>query len=114
MIQVTSSEIFISARTLSVGIYEMTYVSTVYNISSSTTAYFQIIPADVIINLFPFGTSLITHDYQQNLTLNPGLYSYHLDNQPFNASVSSKPNQAIESSHIWPLGLDVCLPLSNL
>ena len=89
-VQKTSSEIFIPARTLPVGIYALAYVVAAFNVSSSITTYFQIIPAEVIINLLPLGTSFVTHNYQADLKLDPGLYSYHLDDQPFNDSVSNR------------------------
>jgi hypothetical protein len=60
------------------------------DLTSSLSAYVTINPSGIIVNLIQLGTPMITLGYQQNLTLNPGLYSIDLDGYIFNASVSSK------------------------
>jgi hypothetical protein len=87
----TLSELFIPAKTLSDGIYELqlTVIMTASpNLSSSAFAYIKIDPSGITVNLIQFGTSMITHGYRQNLTLNPGSYSVDPDTNTFNASVS--------------------------
>jgi hypothetical protein len=59
------------------------------NLTSSLSLYVTITPSGIIVNLIQLGTSMITLGYQQNLTLNPGLYSIDLDGYIFNASVNS-------------------------
>jgi hypothetical protein len=83
----TFSEIFIPARTLSYGIYQLKLVVT-SNLTSSSSVFVQIIPSGMIANFFLLGTSMITNGYQQDLVLNPGRFSIDLDGYPFNASVS--------------------------
>jgi len=60
------------------------------DLTSSLSAYVTINPSGIIVNLIQLGTPMITLGYQQNLTVNPGLYSIDLDQYIFNPSVSSK------------------------
>lgn len=93
-ISVTSTELYIPARILDYGIYELQFSVTMTKYPSSFTTsssiYIRIISSDIIVNLLPLGTSMITHGYEQNLILDPGSYSIDLDNNIFNASVSSE------------------------
>ncbi len=91
-ISTTSSELYIPPRTLPIGKYELTLTVTMIvssNLTSSLSLYVTITPSGIIVNLIQLGTSMITLGYQQNLTLNPGLYSIDLDGYIFNASVNS-------------------------
>ena len=86
----TFSELFIPARTLPIGIYELTLTVTMItspNLTSSSSAYIQITSSGIIVNLLQFGASMITRGYQQNLTIDPGSFSVDLDGNVFNASV---------------------------
>jgi hypothetical protein len=87
----TFSELYIPARTLLYGTYELklTIKMTILpNLISSASAYVKITPSGITANLVPFGTSMITRGHQQDLILNPGTYSVDLDGNTFNASVS--------------------------
>ncbi len=87
----TSSEIFIPAKTLACGIYQLTLTVTmvaVPHLSSSASAYIKIAPSNITVNLVQFGTSMITRGYQQDLLLDPGTFSVDPDTTTFNASVS--------------------------
>jgi hypothetical protein len=91
-ISTTFSELYIPPRTLPIGKYELTLTVTMIissNLTSSLSSYVTITPSGIIVNLIQLGTSMITLGYQQNLTLNPGLYSIDLDGYIFNASVNS-------------------------
>jgi hypothetical protein len=93
IISTTSSELFIPARTLAYGTYQLTLTVTMIaapQLTSSVSAYVKIIPSDVTVNLVPFGTSMIARGYQQDLVLDPGTYSVDPDTSSFNASVSFK------------------------
>lgn len=51
------------------------------------SAYVRINPSGITANLIRLGTSMITRGHDQDLQLNPGLYSSDSDGYPFNASV---------------------------
>ncbi len=90
-VETTSSELFIPAKTLSYGTYELQLTVTMTvssNLTSSASAYIQINPSNIAVNLLPYGTSMITHGYHQSLTFNPGAYSVNYDTNIFNNSVS--------------------------
>ncbi len=90
-IPITLSELYIPARTLSYGLYELTLIVTMVNFTSLTTSssvYVQITPSGIIPNLFQYGTSMITSGHEQDLKLDPGTYSIDPDENVFNASVS--------------------------
>jgi hypothetical protein len=83
--------LYIPAKTLPYGIYELTLTVAIMNSPSLTTSssiYVQIIPSDIIANLVQYGTSMITSGHEQDLKLDPGTYSVDPDENVFNASVS--------------------------
>lgn len=85
----TSSELFIPAKTLDYGTYQLiltVFMTIAPHLSSSISTYVQIISSDIIVSLIPRGTSMITYGYQQNLLLDPGTYSIDPDGDIFNAS----------------------------
>jgi hypothetical protein len=87
----TSSELFIPARTLYYGTYQLILTVTMIaapHLFSSASAYVKITPSGITTNLIQFGTSMITRGYQQDLLLDPGTYSVDPDSTIFNASVS--------------------------
>jgi hypothetical protein len=87
----TSSELFIPARTLNYGTYQLTltvFMIALPHLTSSASAYVTITPSGITANLVQFGTSMITRGYQQDLLLDPGSYSVDPDTTTFNASVS--------------------------
>ena len=92
MISTNFADFYIPSRTLPCGLYELTLTVTM-NISSSLTssksAYVHIIASGVTTNLVPLGAWMITSGSEQDLLFNPGLYSVDLDDDQFNASVSS-------------------------
>ncbi|UJR18699.1 hypothetical protein I4U23_005606 [Adineta vaga] len=88
-ISTSVTELYIPARTLLYGLYEMKLTVTMINmtnVSSSAVVYVQITSSDIIANLFQYGTSMITRGNQQDLQLNPGSYSVDPDENIFNAS----------------------------
>ena len=89
----TGSELFIPARILPFGLFQLTLTVTM-NVSSSLTSsksvYVRITPSGITANLVPLGTSMITSGSEQDLQLNPGLYSVNLDDDHFNASVNAR------------------------
>jgi hypothetical protein len=87
----TSSELFIPSNLLSYGIYEVTLTVSMLassNWTGSSSIYVHIHPSDITVNLVPYGTSMICHDYRLNLTLDPGAFSLDPDVEFFNSSVS--------------------------
>ncbi|UJR19272.1 hypothetical protein I4U23_022401 [Adineta vaga] len=85
----TFSELYIPSRTLPYGLYEIKLTVTMINmtsITSSAIVYIQITPSGTTANLIQYGTSMITHGYQQNLQLDPGSYSVDPNENTFNVS----------------------------
>ncbi len=91
MIVTTLSELFIPARTLAYGTYQLilTVSMTVApHLNSSASAYVRITPSGITANLVQYGTSMITSGSRQDLLLDPGTFSVDPDATIFNASVS--------------------------
>ncbi|CAF1309622.1 unnamed protein product [Rotaria magnacalcarata] len=85
----TMSELYIPEQTLDYGTYQFTLTVRMFaapQLSSSMSAYIQIIPSNIVVNLIRFGTTMITQGYQQDLILDPGSYSIDPDRITFNAS----------------------------
>ena len=85
------SELYIPAKSLQIGIYqlELTAAMTAFpSLSTSSSVYVRITPLGVTPNLIQLGTSMITSGYEQDLVFNPGAFSVDIDGNPFNASVS--------------------------
>ncbi|UJR11342.1 hypothetical protein I4U23_015523 [Adineta vaga] len=85
----TFSELYIPARTLLYGLYEIKLTVNMINLtnlSSSATVYVRITASGITANLIQFGTSMITRGNRQDLQLDPGNYSIDPDQNTFNAS----------------------------
>ncbi|UJR07107.1 hypothetical protein I4U23_011395 [Adineta vaga] len=88
-IKTTLTDLSIPARTLSYGIYELILSVRTANFSNSTIAssvYVRIILSEIQANLIQYGTSMITRGREQDLEMNPGLYSINPDENIFNAT----------------------------
>ncbi len=97
----TSSELFIPARTLPYGTYQLTLtvsMTSAPHLISSSSAYVIINPSGITANLVQFGTSMITRGHQQDLILDPGTFSVDPDTDIFNTSVSY--NRIMKSSFL--------------
>lgn len=92
LLNVTTNQISISARTLPYGIYQLKLAVTMINstttASASSSVYIAIIPATIIVNLVQYGTSVITSSYENDLILDPGKYSIDPDSDIFDTTVS--------------------------
>ena len=87
----TFNDLYIPVQFFSPGLYELKLTVTISvpsSLTSSKSAYVQIVPLDLLGNLLLLETSLITMGAQQQLPLDPGLYSLDLDGNSFNASVT--------------------------
>ena len=87
----TSNEIFIPAGTLNYSTYELKINVTMTasrHLTSSASIYVKIIPSDITANLIRLGTSMITHDFKEDLILDPGTYSINPDQPVFDTNVS--------------------------
>ena len=90
-IETTFSELFIPARKLPFGIFELelTITMTKYpTLKSSSSVYVEITPSGITANLVQLGTSMITSGFEQDLRLDPGTYSIDLDENTFDKDVS--------------------------
>lgn len=91
MLVTTSNELYVPAKTLPYGTYQLTITVSMVAASylrSSASAYVTITPSGITANLVQYGTSMITSGHQQNLLLDPGTFSIDPDAIIFNASVS--------------------------
>lgn len=89
----TYTELFLPARTLNYGIYQLqlTVVMTASSTAiASAIAYIKITPSGITANLVQFGTSIISSGHEKNLLLDPGTYSVDPDHDTFDANVSEK------------------------
>ncbi|CAF3897839.1 unnamed protein product [Rotaria sordida] len=89
IIETTFSELYIPARTLPHGIYELKLtvtITTSSNLILSKSAFVKITPSGITANLVQLGTSMITRGNQQDLKFDPGTFSIDLDGYTFNAS----------------------------
>ena len=87
----TQSELFLPARSLDYGTYEVKLSVTMAAAprwTSTASAFVTIIPSPIVPNLMPLGTSMIVHGRSQDLRLDPGTNSIDPDATTFNASVS--------------------------
>ena len=90
-IETTFSELYIPARKLEFGTYELQLTVTMSKyptLKTSSSVYVRITPSGITANLVQLGTSMITSGYEQDLKLNPGEYSIDQDENTFNSSVS--------------------------
>jgi len=87
--QILGKDLFIPARSLAYGIYkiELTVTSNRHQITSSTFTYIEICQPIIMLQLFSFSASTLTHHYADDLILNPGEYSFQLDEISFNKNV---------------------------
>jgi hypothetical protein len=87
----TLAEIYIPARTLKYGIYQMeltvTMSASLQSISSAAT-YIQVVPSPITVNLVQFGALIVVQKREEMLTLDPGTFSVDPDASYFNLSVS--------------------------
>jgi REJ domain len=86
----TLSELYVPARTLAYGIYELKLTVTMSvssSLSSSASVYIEIQSSGITANLVQLGTSMITSGYEQDLKLDPGTFSVDPDESVFNGSV---------------------------
>lgn len=87
----TSNELFIPARTLPYGTYQLKLSVSMMiapHLTSSVYVYVKIMSSAITPNLIQYGTSMITHGYQQDLVLDPGTFSVDPDDEIFDADVS--------------------------
>ncbi|UJR18151.1 hypothetical protein I4U23_005051 [Adineta vaga] len=80
------TELYIPARTLPYGLYEVNLIVTMIDypsLKTSQSVYIRIIPSNPTAKLLPLGTSMIIKGYERNLTFDPGTYSMNSDNNVF-------------------------------
>ncbi|CAM4787932.1 unnamed protein product [Rotaria magnacalcarata] len=89
LIHVKFSDLFIPARTLPYGVYQLkltAIMKAATNITSTASTYVMVIPSVIQANLIQMGTSLVTRSYQKNFTLDPGTFSTNPDEVRLDAS----------------------------
>jgi len=89
-IETTSTELFIPARKLPFGAFELelTITMTKYpTLTNSSSVYVEITPSGITANLVQLGTSMITSGFEQDLKFDPGTYSIDPDEVTFDSTV---------------------------
>jgi hypothetical protein len=115
-VMTTSSELFLPARSLQLGLYELKLTVTMNDVSNSALSYsvhVRIVWSGIAANLVELETSMISSGVEEDVHLNPGLHSFDLDGDPFNATV----NHSLFSSVTIQMsisGLDLRVSLSRL
>ena len=87
-----STELYVSGRTLDYGIQQFTFnvnVSDFPVMNASQPIYVEITKSNIMVNLVPYGTSVITSGYRKDLKLDPGSYSTNPDSPQFIAHVNA-------------------------
>ncbi|CAF0948798.1 unnamed protein product [Adineta steineri] len=88
-VMTTYSELYIPARTLDYGVYQLTLTVTMIdspNLKSSSSVYVRITATGITANLVQLGTSMVTRGDQQDLLLDPGTFSVDPDEDTFDAT----------------------------
>ena len=83
----SQTNLFIPAHTLSYGLYKIELTAMILDIptiSSSSSVYIEIIPSTIDINLIALDTSMIRHDYREDLQLDPGHFSFDMSAEIYN------------------------------
>ncbi len=91
-IETSMNNLFIPSHTLSSGLYEFQITVAMMDyptLASSSSIYIQIIRFNILTNFIRFITSILIHNYQQDLILNPGQYSIDLNSISFNSNVNN-------------------------
>lgn len=94
----TASELYIPARTLAYGLFELQITVNVSRWLLVSSVYVEITPSNITANLVRYGTSMIVCGDKQDLQLDPGSYSVDPDQDTFNASVGSPISSELSSS----------------
>jgi hypothetical protein len=76
------NDLYIPVLVLFAGLYDL-------KLKVTKSVHVCILPSDSLINLLPLQTSMIAIGFEQSLSSHPGLHSFDLDEDPFNASVIS-------------------------
>lgn len=90
-INATDNELFIPSRLLNYGVYEvkLSVIMTDYpDMKSSVSIFVHIVHSAIAANLLPWSNGIITQNYRENLTLDPGTYSIDPESDQFKANVS--------------------------
>lgn len=99
-IETTYNTLFIPARTLSNGIYELNlivYITDIPDVYSSAFVYIEIIHSSLITNLISADTWRITQDAQKDLLLDPGQFSFDRDRITFDTDVNHSLRRECQS-----------------
>lgn len=95
LIDTSQNDLFIPSQTLSYGLYQIELIVTMTDfpsLSSSSSIYIEITRSTININLISYDALMITHDFGEDLVLNPGQYSFDLNRISFHKDVCD---------HIW-------------
>ena len=104
VLAMTFSELYVPPKTLPYGTYQLTLQVTMNiftNLTASASAYIQINPSDIIVNFFQLGPSMVTTGHQQDLKLNPGMFSIDPDADVFNGNVSIDRQETRFNSRLY-------------
>lgn len=119
-VSTTNSELYIPAKTLDYGLYELTLtviMKSVPTLKSSLSAYVSITASGITANLVQLGTSMITRGSQQDLLLDPGTFSIDPDEDSFDSTVNITIYTTIiflNLIRLFFLEMEISILLSNI
>ena len=90
-IDTTRNNLFIPARTLANGIYELNFIvfmSDIPEVFSSAFVYIEIMHSTLMTNLIEFDKSMIIYDIHDDLLLDPGQFSFDRTRIAFDTDVN--------------------------
>jgi REJ domain len=112
------SELYIPAKILPYGVYRLDLKVTMnvsLEMTSSASAFVNVVRSNLVFsNLMPFGTSMITLGYEQDLALAPGQHSLDLDQDECIENVRSLLLIVLSLTSVFHLELGVRILLSHL
>ena len=106
----TLSELYIPSRSLDYGTYELTLTVTMTdapNKTISSAVYIRITATGVIANLLQMKSSMISRGTKQDLFFDPGTYSIDLDEESFDATVSTHKSTKVFSYHLSTTEMEI-------
>lgn len=90
-VMTSDSELYISARTLDFGLYQINLTVTMAlapQFKRTVSVFVLITSSDIMVNLIALGTSIITTGREEDLILDPGHHSIDPDSSFFDSQVS--------------------------
>lgn len=92
-VEMSQPDLFIPAQTLSYGLYKVELTVAMMDdpsVNSSSVLYIEISRSTIDVSLIAFDTSMIRHDYRDDLVLDPGRFSFDRNGVMSNEEVGDR------------------------